>query len=178
LLLIVLLVPLASSSIAVAASPSSQASGLPRIELRDRLKDLEEEALKLLNAEREKAGLSELVLDESLSELAALHASDMFANNFFGHVSRLTGSPVSRARKAGIKFHHYGENLAMASTVAQAHGALMNSPSHKANILNEHYSCVGIAVIRARREGVIIVVQEFLSPENAEITPVAENEPV
>jgi uncharacterized protein YkwD len=55
-------------------------------------------------------------------------------------------TPFERMREGGVQFSAAGENLALAPTVQIAHDGLMNSPGHRANILNPRYRRVGIGV--------------------------------
>ena len=63
-------------------------------------------------------------------------------------------------KDAHIKFRTAGENLALAPTLQIAHTGLMNSPGHRANILNPAFGRVGIGIMTGGRRG-IMVSQEF-----------------
>jgi uncharacterized protein YkwD len=58
-----------------------------------------------------------------------------------------------------LQFSVAGENVAVAGDVAQAHQALVRSPSHFANIVNPAYTKVGTARVRAG--GRAWVVEQF-----------------
>ncbi|MBF7082663.1 hypothetical protein IT084_06690 [Desulfallas sp. Bu1-1] len=107
----------------------------------------EREMLELVNRERVQRGLKPLQLDASLTQLARLKARDMVDKNYFGHNSPTYGSPFDMMRSAGIRYVYAGENLAMAPSVSRAHSALMNSPGHRANILNGNFDRVGIGIV-------------------------------
>lgn len=113
----------------------------------------EEEMLELLNRERQAAGLQPLRLDEQLREVARAHSREMFEAGYFGHVSPRTGTVADRVRAAGGRFSRVGENLAYAPTVGMAHEGLMNSPGHRANILEPGFTRVGIGVVRSQLRG-------------------------
>ena len=49
-------------------------------------------------------------------------------------------------RAVGVTYQAAGENLALAPTVQVAHEGLMNSPGHRANLLNARFRRVGIGV--------------------------------
>ena len=115
--------------------------------------DSEQRMLELINLERAKAGLGPLSFDEQLREVARSHSLEMFQLNYFSHTSPVTGSPADRAGQAGIPFLAFGENLAYAPNVYIAHEGLMNSPGHKANILDPRYGRVGIGVIKSQYRG-------------------------
>lgn len=82
-----------------------------------------------------------------LVELARLKSKDLIAQNYFAHQSPTYGSPFEMMQKAGITYYYAGENLAGAPTVARAHTSLMNSPGHRANILNPNFTHLGIGII-------------------------------
>ena len=120
----------------------------------------EEELLALVNQERERAGLPTLALDPALVPVARAHAAEMFELGYFAHESPVTGDPFDRLAAADIGFTTAGENLALAPDVGTAHRGLMNSPGHRANILNPEFGHVGIGIVRSRYHG-LMVVQEF-----------------
>lgn len=123
-------------------------------------KDLEIRMLGLLNREREKEGLKLLQFDEELAEVARSHSEDMFERGYFSHYTPEGKSPFDRIRKEKISFRIAGENLALAQTLDLAHEGLMESPTHKANILHRAFGRVGIGIQDGGMYG-IIVTQNF-----------------
>lgn len=114
-----------------------------------------------INNERSKIGLGLLTLDkEKLREAARIHGEDMFQRGYFAHISPDGDNPFDRLAKLGINYLTAGENLAFAPSVDLAHDGLMNSPGHRANILNPAYKKVGIGVIDGGVFGEMFV-QEF-----------------
>ncbi|HUD20832.1 MAG TPA: CvpA family protein [Candidatus Saccharimonadales bacterium] len=107
----------------------------------------EQKMLSLVNQERAKVGLNSLVWDEQLAKVGRAHSADMLENGYFSHTGLDGSSPFDRMSKAGIAFSVAGENLAYAATVDLAHNGLMNSPGHRANILDKDYGHIGIGVI-------------------------------
>lgn len=103
--------------------------------------------LNLVNQERAKMGLSELKIHEGLVKLARLKSKDMIDLGYFAHQSPTYGSPFDMMREAKIPFSYAGENLAGAPAVSRAHTSLMNSPGHRANILNADYTHIGIGIV-------------------------------
>ncbi len=117
--------------------------------------------VQLVNKERTSRGVPALAADTRLRVLARSYGEIMFENGFFSHTSQVDGStPADRANKANIQYYVIGENLAYAPDVYLAHQGLMNSPSHRANILNAEYHKVGIGVIDGGIYGKMFV-QEF-----------------
>ena len=121
---------------------------LPLPELRDD-QQAEADLLALLNAERQRLGLSALTLDPRVSDVARKHSEEMFRLAYFAHRSPVTGNPADRLRDQQIAYRVAGENLAYAPTVDVAHAGLMNSPGHRRNILAAEFSRVGIGVVSA-----------------------------
>lgn len=111
--------------------------------------DLKAEAdmLELLNAERRKHGLRELVLDEELTLVARRHSLDMWERSYFAHENPDGESPFDRMEEGEVDFHEAGENLALARTTMRAHNGLMNSDGHRKNILDPDFARVGIGAI-------------------------------
>ncbi len=123
----------------------------------------EETLLALINHERALAGLVPLQPDQELAEVGRRHGRDMFDLGFFGHTSPTSGSPADRLAAAGLQFALSGENIALAPTAEQAHEGLMNSPAHRANMLNPGFTRVGIAALRSADHG-LMITQEFAGP--------------
>lgn len=118
----------------------------------------EQEVLDLLNAARAENGLDPVERDEELRVVARGHSEDMYLRGYFAHETpecREHGpdhegcmDPFDRMRAHGISYNVAGENLALAPTSQQAHDGLMRSPGHRANILHQDYTRVGIGVYR------------------------------
>lgn len=109
--------------------------------------DAEQEMFELVNKERAKNGLQLVVYDKKLQQVARAHSEDMLRRGYFSHKSLDGRSPFLRMEDAGITYLYAGENLALAPTTGLAMQGLMNSPGHRANILNPHFNKIGIGVI-------------------------------
>jgi uncharacterized protein YkwD len=106
----------------------------------------EAEVLKLVNDERAKVGCSPVAANSALSDLAQTFSEDMAARDFFDHTDPSGLTPWDRAAKAGIASLG-GENIARGQADAAAvMDAWMNSPGHKANILNCDFKTLGVGV--------------------------------
>ncbi|WHM36361.1 CAP domain-containing protein [Streptomyces sp. BPTC-684] len=100
----------------------------------------------LVNQQRAQAGCSPVRADASLAALATAFSDDMAARGFFDHTDPDGKSPWDRAAKAGIG-NLGGENIARGQADAKAvMEAWMNSPGHRANILNCDYKTLGVGV--------------------------------
>jgi hypothetical protein len=103
--------------------------------------------LTLTNQQRTANGLAPLRLDARLNQSATLKASNMFSENYWAHVSPSGIQPWYWFQQAGYNYSYAGENLAKDfDTSAGTVDGWMNSPGHRANILNAYYTDVGFAV--------------------------------
>lgn len=112
--------------------------------------------LELVNRERAKTGAQPLAFNGSLNESADAHSNWMISADVFNHTGLGGSSPHQRMINAGYSFtgsYASGENIAWASLRGPAglqdevellHTNLMNSPGHKANILNGNFQEAGI----------------------------------
>jgi uncharacterized protein YkwD/uncharacterized membrane protein len=122
--------------------------------------ELEAQMLELVNQERTREGLAPLAADPEMREVARRHSTDMFQRGYFAHATPEGRSPFDRMREAGVKFRTAGENLALAPTLPIAHRGLMNSPGHRANILQPQFGRVGIGVMDGGLRG-LMITQNF-----------------
>lgn len=117
------------------------------------LKTMEWKMLKLLNKDRRRHRLGKLRMQQDLREVARKHSRDMARKDYFEHENILGQTPFDRLDKARITDVIAGENLAkikgFKNPVVRAQIGLMNSPGHRANILNGHYNTVGIGIIKS-----------------------------
>ncbi len=122
--------------------------------------DLEAKMLILVNEERQKVGLKPLKLDLETRVVARDHSRDMFARAYFSHITPEGKSPFDRMRRAKIRSVAAGENLALGQTLYICHRGLMNSPGHRANILNTAFGRVGIGILDGGIYG-LMITQNF-----------------
>ncbi|MBQ0820111.1 carboxypeptidase regulatory-like domain-containing protein [Microvirga sp. HBU67558] len=112
--------------------------------------------LELVNRERATTGAQPLAFNGDLNESADAHSSWMIATDTFSHTGSGGSTPTLRMTQAGYAFAGSwasAENIAWASIrapeglqdeVELLHTNLMNSPGHKANILNGTFREIGI----------------------------------
>jgi uncharacterized protein YkwD len=106
----------------------------------------EAQVLTLVNAERAKEGISPLTRNAQLDAATQRHSDDMACNNFMDHTGSDGSSPWDRMNQAGYSWSMAAENVAAGySTPASVVAGWMNSPGHKANILNAGLEEIGIA---------------------------------
>jgi len=115
-----------------------------------------------VNEERGKQGLRALIWDSKLAEVARLHSLDMANKNYFSHDNLEGEDPTMRAIRNGYNVHKelgngwysdgIAENIGMmegyaSNDVASAMmKSWMNSPGHRANILDANYDFIGVGV--------------------------------
>jgi uncharacterized protein YkwD len=117
------------------------------------------------NAQREEHGLPPLKESANLNDSARLKAEDMFKYQYFEHISPSGAGAGDLAGNSGYEFIAIGENLALGNfeddkALVQA---WMDSPGHRANILNEKYQDIGVSVVEGTFEGrtTWLAVQHF-----------------
>ena len=110
----------------------------------------EAEMLELVNQERRERGLAALRWSAELAAIAEAHSDDMVARNYFAHEAPQGATVADRAKKAKITFWLLGENLGVAPTIPMVHQGLMESPTHRANILKPEFTHVGIGAVEVR----------------------------
>lgn len=124
----------------------------------------------LTNQQRAAAGLSPLTVNSQLMSSAYAKAQDMIARNYWAHFAPDGTSPWAFISGSGYQYVGAGENLAMDfATDEDVMAGWMNSPTHRANILNPNYIDVGIAVVEGQLEGhdTFVVVAHYGTPAHA-----------
>lgn len=119
------------------------------------------------NEERREEGMQELRVSPVLEQAALLKAQDMASKEYFAHYTPDGRTPWDFFRDVGYSYIYAGENLAVnfkySSSVTRA---WMNSPSHRANILNDNFTEIGIAAAEGEYKGrrTLYVAQLFGTP--------------
>jgi len=119
------------------------------------------------NQQRADLGLNPLKYNPVLSKSATKKAQDMFANNYWAHTSPNGTTPWDFFKSAGYQYSLAGENLARDFYDTESLlKAWMDSPTHKANIINSKYQEIGIGVVNGILNGMktTLVVQHFGTP--------------
>ena len=118
----------------------------------------------LANYERAKNNLPALAENPVLNQAAYMKALDMAQNGYFNHVSPAGINPWHWFSRAGYDYKYAGENLAIGFVdSSEVQNAWIASPTHKANIVNNKYKEIGIAVLKTSFGGnpATIIVQLF-----------------
>jgi len=109
--------------------------------------DMVLEMVDLINAERSANSLPALTHNLDLSHVAQLHADDMVARNFLGHVNPDGHDYFWRVTDAGIAYAGLGENVSAGHfNMKAAHDAFMLSPAHRDNILQVAAQDIGVGI--------------------------------
>ncbi|MGR6972959.1 CAP domain-containing protein [Streptomyces cynarae] len=141
--------PTATGSTATVAPPSEQPTKNPVTIPHQKVTSeaaAEAEVLRLVNQERAKVGCSPVTPNGPLRKLAEAFSEDMAARNFFDHTDPDGKDPWQRAAVLGIT-DLGGENIARGQATPQdVMDAWMNSPGHRANILNCDFTTLGVGV--------------------------------
>ena len=140
----------------------------------------EQEFVALINTERSQRGLCTLTVDPLLVRTARAHSREMCARDYFDHHSPTPGlsTPMDRYLSAlkdnGADTPDYllvGENIYYCSVtndiynVDYAHRALMNSPGHRANILEPRFQKIGLGIYK-NAQGQFWVTEMFSRDQN------------
>lgn len=106
--------------------------------------------LEATNAERAKLAALPLSANPILHQIANARLNSMFADQYFSHDAPDGTTFVDLIKDAGYRYSLIGENLAMGdfTTSDSIVTAWMNSPGHRANMLNSNYTEIGIAVAK------------------------------
>lgn len=117
------------------------------------------------NKQRIREGFPPLRTNELLIESAELKTKDMINLQYFEHKSPTGVSVSDLGGKVGYDYIMMGENLALGNfeDAADLVQAWMDSPGHRANILNTMYQEIGVYAMRGTYEGreVWFAVQHF-----------------
>ena len=112
-----------------------------------------------INRERAANGLPPLKWDEALANAARQHAEAMAAQKAVSHGFQGELSLPSRASRAGASFSWLSENVAAGPNAENINEQWMQSPNHRANVLDSDMDTIGTGV--AERNGVIFAVADF-----------------
>ena len=116
------------------------------------------EVVRLTNSARGQNGYAALVEDGALSEAAAVRAREIARS--FSHTRPSGASFSSALSESGVSYLRAGENIASGQkSASEVVNAWMNSPGHRANILNSSYSRIGSASVNI--DGTLYWVQLF-----------------
>jgi uncharacterized protein YkwD len=134
---------------------------------------IEEEIFTLVNQERARAGLTPFSHETALRNVARMHSIDMAAKNYFAHNDPDGKTPANRLTAANIGFSAWAENIRWVSAprtsvandiMYEAGTGWMNSPGHRANILNPNLTQLGTGVYLNPGRTRYYATQVFIRP--------------
>ena len=123
--------------------------------------------IELANVDRAANNLASLSVNPRLVAVAQAKANDMAAKSYFSHISPEGRDPWYWFKQEKYAFEYAGENLAVDfSDSMDVERAWMNSPTHRKNILDPHFTEIGIATAVGTYQGksTIFVAQTFGKP--------------
>lgn len=103
--------------------------------------DTERKIIEYVNQERAKVGAPALKMHTSLMESADVRAKEVRESQIMNHY-RPDGSYFNTAIKIPVRAS--GENITMGVLPENAMAGWMESPGHKANILNKNWTHIGV----------------------------------
>lgn len=119
------------------------------------------------NLQREKLGLPPLISNKALNEAALAKAQDMMSKQYWAHTAPDGTQPWTFFKQFKYEYSVAGENLARDfGNTSDMVNAWMDSPTHRANIIHNKYTEIGIAVVDGKLNGIetTLVVQFFGTP--------------
>lgn len=131
------------------------------------------ELLDLINAERAQAGDGPLHFSSTLDAVAQARSQDMTSRHYFSHQIPGVGYVFNILDRDHVGYQMAGENIAlnnylsvysMVETMRLTNTDLMNSPEHRANILEPKYSEIGLGMVLDTRTDDLIVTEVFVQP--------------
>lgn len=129
-----------------------------------------------VNQTRQSMGLGTLTNNPKLDQAAQLKAEDMVRNQYFEHVSPNGITPWFWFAKTGYDYKYAGENLAIGFyDSAEVYNAWLNSPSHKANLLNPNYKEIGTGIITGYGNNNAIIVVQLFGSQKPVVSSVTKN---
>lgn len=118
------------------------------------ISQFEQEVIELTNEQRSQRGLAPLEIDEDTSGVARTKSADMRDQGYFSHNSPTYGSPFDMLSHYGVSYRGAGENIAAGQqTPEQVVNSWMNSDGHRANILNENFTHIGVGHVEGGSYG-------------------------
>ncbi|MCW2143428.1 putative conserved protein YkwD, contains CAP (CSP/antigen 5/PR1) domain [Actinoplanes cyaneus] len=146
----------AAAGVMMSASPAEAAP----VKAKSAEQSLQADIFRLVNEERVDHGCAALTANDQLTEAARAHSAWMGRTGAFSHTGRAGSNFVSRAKAAGFA-HPSAENIAWGYRSAEeVVTGWMNSPGHRANILNCRSKTVGTAAVYAQN-GAPYYTQDF-----------------
>jgi Cysteine-rich secretory protein family len=118
-----------------------------------------EQLFAMANETRAQQDRGRLEWDQALSDAALKHCMRMAAEGPISHRYGGEADVSARASEAGAHFSLIEENIAVGSFPSRIHQGWLESPGHRANLLNPEIDRIGVAVVAA--QGVLFAVADY-----------------
>ncbi|MGH9156210.1 MAG: CAP domain-containing protein [Acidimicrobiales bacterium] len=145
--------PLLAPLVAPLVTPSASPVSVP---------EAARQLLDLVNGERARAGLGQVTSRDDIVTIALEHSQRMAAAGNIFHNDNFFSTTVKNLLGSLTR----GENVAQNTSISDTHVRLMNSPGHRANILDGRFNTVGFAVVRTSN-GQYWVTEDFAQTRGA-----------
>ncbi|MBD7910785.1 CAP domain-containing protein [Clostridium sp. Sa3CVN1] len=120
-----------------------------------------------VNQERAKAGVATLSYSTTMEKYARIKSQDMGDRAYFRHEDPEGNLMTTRMQKDGVRYSAWGENIAYIGGVSDANALAnqfmnnwMNSPGHRANILSDKFTGIGVGIYKVGNK--VYATQEFV----------------
>lgn len=125
----------------------------------------EAELARLVNAERTDRDLTQLDHADALRTVARRHSQRMLLEGTIFHNQRVQ----SDVQTVFPDWARIGENVGVGPTVPTVHQAFMDSPAHRANVLDPDYRWIGVGVVSGGSR--MFMTQNFLTLRSGAARP-------
>ncbi len=129
----------------------------------------------MVNRERARRGLGVLTRDPRIDAVARAHSQEMAKLERVAHHSPTTGSHHDRLTAAGLSWPISVENLARARNGFSACQGLMDSPAHRAGLLDPNVTHVGVGGVMDRSNETVFLTWVAVGEPNVEIEDLVDN---
>ncbi len=150
----------------VKTSAPNEASASPALPIVAAAKD-EQQILDLINGERRTRGLSPLLWDSQLAQMARQHSENMARAGFSGHVDQNGLGTQARAGAFGIRYDVLAENISAnrdaTDPIAFAIQYWLSHDIHRDNILSTELTHTGLGIVKAA-DGLVLITQVLITP--------------
>jgi uncharacterized protein YkwD len=137
----------------VDVGPARQRGERERVVEPTTVEDARIEVLARINALRRAHGVRELVLDDTLNQVAQAYSDRMAREGFFAHVAPDGADLRTRLSAASAAYRTAGENLGLAAGPLAAHFGIEHSPGHRSNLLGSQFTHAGLGIAFQKVDG-------------------------
>lgn len=129
----------------------------------------------MVNRERARRGLTPLIRDPQIDTVARAHSREMAKLERVAHHSPTTGTHHDRLKAAGMSWPISVENLARARNGFSACQGLMDSPAHRAGLLDPNVTHVGVGGVMDNTEETVFLTWVAVGEPNVNVDDLIDN---